>query len=287
MAVFFAQTPSNMTDHPSPPAPGKLLLVDDEANILSSLRRLLRQDGYQIVAETSPEQALVRLQAEPFDVIISDQRMPGMMGVEFLRRAKKTRPETMRIVLSGYTELESVTSAINEGAVYKFLTKPWDDQQLREQVAAAFRHKGLEDENRRMGEELKAANTRMQELNNRLAAMVHEQRRHLYRDETALQTLQNVLRLIPMPVLGCDDDNMVVFTNETAERLFNARSTPLLGSDIATLLPRLACHTLTGNGAAETRMDVNGHRMRVECKPLRDGRRTRGSLYLFFEETVP
>lgn len=274
-----------MTDSPPPtdPAPGKLLLVDDEPNILSALRRLLRQDGYQITAETTPEAALVRLQAEPFDVIISDQRMPSMTGVEFLRRAKQTRPETMRIVLSGYTELESVTSAINEGAVYKFLTKPWDDALLREQVAAAFRHKGLEDENRRMSEELRVVNARMLELNNQLAAMVHEQRRHLYRDETALQTLQSVLRLIPLPVLGCDDEHMVVFCNEAAEQLFNARAMPLLGNDIHTLLP-----TLTTDSNATTQeftTTVGPHTLRVQHRLLNDGPRHRGSLYLFFEES--
>ncbi|MES2091380.1 MAG: EAL domain-containing protein, partial [Pseudomonadota bacterium] len=105
-----------------------LLLVDDEENIVASLRRLLRRDGYHIVVAYSGAEGLQRLAEQEVDVIVSDQRMPGMTGVEFLRRAKELYPGTMRIVLSGYTELQSITDAINEGSIYKFLTKPWDDE---------------------------------------------------------------------------------------------------------------------------------------------------------------
>jgi diguanylate cyclase (GGDEF)-like protein len=120
-----------------------LLLVDDEDNILSALKRLLRRDGYQIIVANSAAEGLQRLVDHEVDVIISDQRMPGMTGVEFLRRAKALYPDTVRMVLSGYTELQSIIDAVNEGAIYKFLTKPWDDERLRGHVAEAFRHKDL------------------------------------------------------------------------------------------------------------------------------------------------
>ena len=126
-----------------------LLLVDDEANILSSLKRLLRIDGYQILTAPSAEQGLELLASHRVDVIVSDQRMPGMSGVEFLRRVKVLHPETIRLVLSGYTDLQTVTDAINEGAIYKFLTKPWDDSHLRANIQEAFRTKEMADENRR------------------------------------------------------------------------------------------------------------------------------------------
>ena len=116
-----------------------VLLVDDEENILSALKRLLRRDGYRILTAGGGAQGLELLASEPVDVIISDQRMPQMTGVEFLRQVKALYPETVRLVLSGYTELQSITDAINEGAIYKFLTKPWDDDQLREEIRDAFR----------------------------------------------------------------------------------------------------------------------------------------------------
>ena len=116
--------------------PRTLLLVDDESNILAALRRLLRRDGYHILTAGSAAEGLQRLAEGDVDGIVSDQRMPGLSGVEFLRRAKDLYPETVRIVLSGYTELQSITDAINKGAIYKFLTKPWNDTELQAMLQA-------------------------------------------------------------------------------------------------------------------------------------------------------
>ena len=116
-----------------------LLLVDDEPNILASLSRLLRREGFQILTATSPTEAFELLAKHTVQVILSDQRMPDMSGTEFFSRVRQLYPDTIRIVLTGYTDLESVTGAINRGAIYKFLTKPWDDDQLREQIREAFR----------------------------------------------------------------------------------------------------------------------------------------------------
>lgn len=120
-----------------------LLLLDDEANILRALTRLLRRDGYRILSTTSVKEAFELLAAHNVQVIVSDQRMPEMSGTEFLSQVKGIYPDTVRIVLSGYTDLKSVTDAINEGAIYKFLTKPWDDQQIREHIRKAFLYHGV------------------------------------------------------------------------------------------------------------------------------------------------
>ncbi|WP_281983173.1 EAL domain-containing protein [Azonexus hydrophilus] len=123
------------------PSSGKqtLLIVDDEPNILNALSRLLRREGFQILTATSPLDAFEHLAKQPVHVILSDQRMPDMSGTEFLARVRQLYPETIRIVLTGYTDLDSITGAINRGAIYKFLTKPWDDDQLREEIREAFR----------------------------------------------------------------------------------------------------------------------------------------------------
>lgn len=125
--------------------PSTLLLVDDEENILAALRRLLRKDNYRILTVASGQAGLEVLATEKVDVIISDQRMPHMVGTTFLRKARDLSPDSVRMILSGYTDLESVTSAINEGAVYKFLTKPWDDEILRLSIREALRHKWIQD----------------------------------------------------------------------------------------------------------------------------------------------
>lgn len=115
-----------------------LLLLDDEENVLTSLRRMLRRSAIRVHATTSPDQAFELLATFPIGVVISDQRMPTMSGTEFLRRVKELHPQTIRIVLSGYTELQSITDAINEGAIFRFLTKPWNDARLLAHIEQAF-----------------------------------------------------------------------------------------------------------------------------------------------------
>lgn len=115
-----------------------LLIVDDEPGILSALSRLLRHEGYRILVANGAREGMDILARESVQVILSDQRMPEMSGTEFLRRVKELHPNTVRIVLSGYTDLESIIQAVNEGALYKFLVKPWDDDLLREHLRDAF-----------------------------------------------------------------------------------------------------------------------------------------------------
>jgi diguanylate cyclase (GGDEF)-like protein/PAS domain S-box-containing protein len=117
-----------------------LLLLDDEQNILRALGRVLRRDSYEILMANRAEEAFDILARNDVQVIITDQRMPEMSGTEFLSRVKGLYPDTVRIILSGYTDLKTVTDAINQGEVYKFLLKPWDDEDLRSVVAQAFRH---------------------------------------------------------------------------------------------------------------------------------------------------
>lgn len=115
-----------------------LLILDDDPFILKSLSRALRGEGYQILLANKADDAFRMLAQVDVQVILSDQRMPEMSGTEFFRRVKSMYPDTVRIVLSGYTDLQTVTDAINQGSIYKFLTKPWDDDELREVISAAF-----------------------------------------------------------------------------------------------------------------------------------------------------
>ncbi len=120
-----------------------ILLVDDERDIGAALARLLRSDGYKILHATSGKEGLALLAEHEIGVVISDQRMPEMTGVEFLTQVKECYPNTTRIVLSGYADLDAVMDAINRGSIYKFFTKPWDNEILRAEVLEAFRHREL------------------------------------------------------------------------------------------------------------------------------------------------
>ncbi len=117
-----------------------VLVVDDEQSICKALSRLLRRDGYEVLTANSGEQALDLLAMHNVQVVISDQRMPGMTGTELLDKVKNLYPNTIRVVLSGYTDLNVITEAVNRGAVFRFLTKPWDDNELRDQIRNAFVH---------------------------------------------------------------------------------------------------------------------------------------------------
>jgi diguanylate cyclase (GGDEF)-like protein/PAS domain S-box-containing protein len=117
-----------------------LLVVDDDVNVLGSLHRLFRRDNYRVLTAATPAEGFELLALHRVQVILCDQRMPVMSGTEFLSKVKEMYPDTIRIILSGYTGVESVLDSINRGAIYRFYTKPWDDNELRENVRQAFRH---------------------------------------------------------------------------------------------------------------------------------------------------
>jgi response regulator RpfG family c-di-GMP phosphodiesterase len=117
------------------PKPG-LLLVDDEERILRSLRMMLGGE-YRIRVTTSGHEALELLRQEQFHVLVSDQRMPAMMGVDLLRQAKEISPNTMRLLLTGYSDMEAIIGSINDGEVFRYINKPWDAQELRQTIRNA------------------------------------------------------------------------------------------------------------------------------------------------------
>ena len=146
-----------------------LLLVDDEEQVGAALERLLRYDGYKILHANSGKQGLEVLAQHKVGVVISDQRMPGMSGVEFLTQVKELYPDTMRIVLSSSSDFDSVTGAINQGAIYKFFTKPWDNEVLRVDVMEAFWRHELAIEKEHLLQEIQAANDQLAQVNLELA----------------------------------------------------------------------------------------------------------------------
>ncbi len=213
-----------------------LLLVDDEPNMVSALKRLFRRDGYAILTANSGAEGLSLLAEHKVDLIISDQRMPGMTGVEFLRQAKANYPDTIRIVLSGYTELQSVTDAINEGAVFRFLTKPWEDEALRAQIKKAFEYKELQEENRQLDLKIRSTNQELIAVNRQLGDLLEAKRHQIERDENSLAIAREALQHLPLPVLGVDDEGLIAFINQAAEQVF-ANAGPLLGMELALALP--------------------------------------------------
>ena len=257
-----------------------LLLVDDELNILSALKRLLRQDKYDIVTANSAQEALTVLSHRSVDVIVTDQRMPGMTGVEFLRLAKDSYPDTIRIVLSGYTELQSVTDAVNEGAVYKFLTKPWDDIQLRGHIAEAFRRKEMADENTRLQQQLLLANLALEATNRELDKLLREKEQRIETDEVSLQITHEILEHVSTPILGIDNEKTIVFVNVAAQALLG-KSHSLLGMKLARDAPQLE----PAWDLASSQIEINDERYTVFTHPMGRNSRSRGKLMTLIKLT--
>lgn len=120
-----------------------LLIVDDEPHILTALRRQLRCEGYRVLTADNARDGLELLAEHPVQVVLSDQRMPNSSGTEFLARVRTIYPDTIRIILSGYADIDTVVDAVNRGTLFKFLTKPWDGDVLREQLREAFEYQEL------------------------------------------------------------------------------------------------------------------------------------------------
>ena len=136
--------------------------------------------------------------------------------IEFLRRAKALRPDTVRMTLSGYTDLQSIIDAVNEGAVYKFLTKPWDDARLREHVAQAFRVTELAEENHRLAHEITSANTELADTNRRLKCLAEREHERVDAMTGATDAARALVDLMPVAVFGFDPEGWLVYVNRTA-----------------------------------------------------------------------
>jgi len=257
-----------------------LLLVDDEENIVSSLRRLLRRDGYHIVTACSGAEGLRRLAEHEIDVIVSDQRMPGMTGVEFLHRAKDLYPQTIRMVLSGYTELQSIIDAVNEGAIYKFLTKPWDDERLRGHVAEAFRQKELADENRRLARQVETANADLAAVNGRLEQLLSQQREHVDLLAASAGNMRQLVEELPAAVAAVDSDGQIVFVNREASELLPG-ATGWIGRNVRDAWPGPFAAAVLDDLQASDGVELDGRRFTVSKRRLPAGASPQNLLLLF------
>ena len=125
-----------------------LLFVDDEENVLKALKRVFMEENYKLLIASNADQALELIDRENIQLVISDFKMPGMHGVDLLREIKKRKPNIIRIMLTGHADVQAVMGAVNEGAVYKFITKPWNDEDLRLSVSLALQQYVLVKENK-------------------------------------------------------------------------------------------------------------------------------------------
>ena len=156
-----------------------LLCVDDEPNILAALRRLFRARGYRVLTADSGAEGLQVLAQQPVDLVISDMRMPEMDGARFLTQVRERWPDTIRLLLTGYSDIPSILEAINCGEIYRYITKPWDDNDIVLVVRHALERRQLELDKRRLEALTRQQNDELKALNHSLEAKVEERTRQL------------------------------------------------------------------------------------------------------------
>jgi response regulator RpfG family c-di-GMP phosphodiesterase len=165
-----------------------VLFVDDEVNILKALQRLLRNEPMNVLTAPRPEQALELLEREDAQVVVTDQRMPDMSGVDMLSLIRERNPNIVRMMLTGYTEMNIAVEAINRGEIFRLITKPWNDDELKATLRQAFDHYDLKREIKRLNQVTREQNFKLQDMNKNLEAKVRERTRQLAEKNDELRT---------------------------------------------------------------------------------------------------
>ena len=251
----------------------RILLVDDEPNVLKALKRLFIDTEYKIHTAASADEGLKVCAEHDIALVISDYRMPGKTGVQFLADVKEQYPQTIRIILSGFADVASIVEAINDGQVYKFLAKPWNDQELLTTVQRAVEHYELEKEHESLLNELKSANAELTHMTDNLEKQVEQRTRDLELKNRALATAQRLLNLLPAGVIGIDNQGTLVYMN-VALRQYLDTSSWILGESLGSHLE--SGPLLLLKKSMETQQPCRAvfgedTRIRVICTPLPNG----------------
>jgi putative nucleotidyltransferase with HDIG domain len=165
-----------------------VLFVDDEVNILKALQRLLRGENMNVLCASRGQEALEMIERTPAQVVVSDQRMPEMPGVEFLSAVRERHPDVVRMMLTGYTEMKVAVEAINRGEIYRLITKPWNDDELRATIRQAFDHSDLKREIKRLNQVTREQNFKLQDMNRNLEQKVRERTKQVADKHQELRT---------------------------------------------------------------------------------------------------
>lgn len=255
-----------------------LLCVDDEASVLRALKRCLRKEAYRVVTATEAREGLRMLETHRVQVVVTDQRMPGMQGITFLQKVKKQYPDTVRVVLSGYADVHMILDSINQGEIYRFLPKPWNDEELKTTLRQCFQQHDLIRQNRELMVQTREQNEKLKGLNGILERMV-EERTH------SLQLAQEIVEKLPLAVLGISPEGFAALANEAARRLFS-HTAFMLGADIDLFLPPALLDPVQrglqgeASGLDDDRVWLNGSSIGYQLIPLSKGGSARGCILL-------
>ena len=238
-----------------------VLCVDDEENILNSLKRLLRKEAYRLLTASSAAEGLKLLEENDIHIVISDQRMPQTSGTEFLAKVKEEYPDAIRIILTGYTDVDSITESINKGHVYKFFLKPWNDQSLRLEIKQALEQYDLIHANKALHEKVLKQNEELKMINENLEALVQERTKELEIQNQALELSRAILEDFPLPIIGVSAEGGVVLINQETQALsFNGKSIEI-GKELVDYFSTEAEEKMAGVIATDTTQTLKSYQL--------------------------
>ncbi len=165
-----------------------VLFLDDEVNILKALQRLMRSEAMQVLTASRPAEAFELIERYEPQVIVSDQRMPEMSGVDFLASVRDRRSDVVRMMMTGYTDMTIAVEAINRGEIYRLITKPWNDEELKATLRQAFDHYDLKAEIKRLNQITREQNFKLQDMNRNLEEKVRDRTKQLDGKNRELRT---------------------------------------------------------------------------------------------------
>ena len=216
-----------MTSHHS------LLIVDDEPHILKALNRVLHSDRYTLRTASSAEEALASMEREPPSVLLTDQRMPGKSGTALLAEVAQRYPDVVGILMSGYADFDSLTDAVNDGQIYKFVLKPWDNAELRKSIHDLFAQIELGEEGLRAQRRLKAEKEALEQrlsAGDRPREVIYNRYEHLFNE-------------VPVALVMTDPEGEILDYNAAFGALVDVRHS-LIGRTVDTWLPQSLRHRL-------------------------------------------
>ena len=257
--------------------PSRILCVDDEKKVLSALRRFFYEDDYEIfTAESGREGLDILAKNASIQLVISDYRMPGMDGVDFLRQVWARWPDTVRIVISGHSDAAAAVEAIKEGQIYKFVPKPWKDDEFRETVASALKVHSLRKKNEQFVNELIESNVEFKHLREDPEKMPGKNGSELLQQNKNMRFAQQILYEMPIAVIGLDRDNTIIQSSELADNIFTDSKRSLFSLSAYDVLPAEINSFLQElrETPADMKLEYNGQQLTIKAKKLSktDGR---------------
>lgn len=202
----------------------QVLCVDDEQNILRAIKRALFSLDVDLTLVDSGEKALAVMKEKPIHVVISDMKMPGMTGAELLEQVAAHYPDTFRVVLTGFADIDATIKAVNQGRIHRYLQKPWDNQELINTIEEGLERIKLKDENARLQKLTKLQNAKLKEVNNSLEQVVQKRTKQIKAALRRIEQRNGALEQVLFNVISINPDidgKFAIEVSELATKLAN------------------------------------------------------------------